>query len=157
MTIDVKWFEWKDSRNDRRSQCTSLWQQGPPWLVNKSQWPSWSNNADTLHLQVKESLPNETTTEESSPSTATQPGLHHSYQTASCRSRIHAYHLTSELQDTIWPTAHQTPHRSLRDLQKDIRSSLQCTWITSTPQIKTSTNSSIWCNRTRLHRRVIHP
>lgn len=76
---------------------SSLWQHGPPWLFNKSQWPSWSTNfnIDILHLQVEESLPSESSANAASPSTAIQPGLHHiinlsNYSTLSKLLRITA-------------------------------------------------------------------
>lgn len=52
--------------NAQQLQSSHLWKHGPQWLLSKSQWPDW-NLSQVLHLNLSQTLKEETPTNDSVP------------------------------------------------------------------------------------------
>jgi hypothetical protein len=62
--------------NAHQLQSSILWKNGPEWLLCQARWPSW-NPTKVLHTSNIDIPKQEAVAKESTPLTATRPGIHH--------------------------------------------------------------------------------
>ena len=110
------------------SQClktSKLWYQGPDWLTQESQWPTWNVN-EVLHLQVDEEPDTDTCL--LTQSTTTIPGIHNVIPVSNYSTLQRLLHVSAYTLRFIHNVRHHS-NRKDGPLSAEETDTARCRWI----------------------------